>query len=81
MVPESTESNPAINRSKVVLPPPDAPKIVRSEPSVTVNETSRSTETLPKDLETFSSRTFSDTYLTALSLVATDSSVTRLLRF
>jgi hypothetical protein len=59
--PESTESNPAISRNSVVLPPPDAPRIVSKDPSETENETSLKTDASPKDLATFSNFSFSVT--------------------
>ena len=39
--PESGRSNPAINRSMVVLPQPEGPTIVRNSPAFTVRDKSR----------------------------------------
>jgi len=46
-VPASAASNPAITRSRVVLPAPEAPRIAVSVPGLTDRETPRSTGTAP----------------------------------
>src|SRR5579862_1565914 len=51
--PELALSKPAMMRSRVVLPEPLSPRMVRNSPSATCSEMSRSTAVLPNDLARF----------------------------